>query len=110
MYTLPPRFYTEQFWLDLAKEWRGAVTDLTSNGICYQAAEKLRCEKDYYCGVCRFIAQYAPETIKNKLGYFWPTTDESRPLRAALCERIAADMKQLYGNTTTPTSTNLANT
>lgn len=104
--TLPPRFYTEQFWKELAEEWRGEETNLTNSGICFQAAEKLRGEKDYYWKVCHFMEQYAPEHIKDKNDYFWPPTDKSRLLRAELCERIAKDMKQLYGNT----NTNLENT
>ena len=98
--TLPPRFYTEQFWKELAEEWRGKVTNLTYSGICFQAAEKLRTEKDYYWKICDYMKQYAPERIKDKLDYFWPATDKSRPLRAELCERIAADMKRLYENQT----------
>lgn len=96
--TLPPRFYTEQFWKELAEEWRGNVTDLTTSGICFQAAEKFYTEKDYYWKICDFMGQYAPEHIKDKTDYFWSVCDESRPLRAELCERIAADMKRLYEN------------
>lgn len=100
--TPPPRFYTEQFWKELAEEWRGKITDLTASGICFQAAEKLRTEKDYYWRICAFMSQYAPEHFKDKTDYFFPISNpESRVLRAELCERIAADMKRLYGNPTT---------
>lgn len=95
--TLPPRFYTEKFWKELAEEWRGERTKFTSSGICFQASERVSINHiDYYWEVNTFMGQYAPEHINDKTDYFFPTNDESRPLRAELCERIAADMKQLY--------------
>lgn len=105
--TLPPKFYTEQFWKELAAEWRDEMTEITSSGICLQASCRLDNDGFYYSKVLTFMKQYAPEHIKDKADYFFPTdNDESRPLRAQLCERIAADMKRLYGNI----NTNMANT
>ena len=92
---LPPEFYTPEFWRACAEDWRGPVNEITASGICFQASERLSRERDYYWKVNTFMAQYAPEHVRAKNDYFWPATAKSRPLRAELCERIAADMAKL---------------
>ena len=89
---LPPEFYTPEFWRARAEEWRGPVNQRTATGICWQCTAEIG--DRWYWDINYFMTQYRPEGIKSD-AYFFPKTAESRPLRAALCERIAADMAKL---------------
>ena len=80
-----PIWRTPEFWRKLAKEWRGPETFATDKGICRQLICALQ-GSSKSTEAREFLEKFRPAHAK---AYFFLIGDESRHLRAELCDKIA---------------------